>query len=172
MVGKHAKAVKVAAKKADKAAKVTEKERKEVEAEVAKDKLAELENDESFIQQQEQQGRIRRQSDMGAGSRGNNLDDSEEEFVGLMDPNFGGNTSETDAEPDAELALPTKKQGTAAAAAPMVGFHHLGCRFNKTHCHIQTNTKGKKKARPKLQDQVATKRNKRKDLKAEMGRKK
>jgi hypothetical protein len=42
------------AKKVDKAAKVTEKERKEVEAEVAKDKLAELEDDESFIQQQEQ----------------------------------------------------------------------------------------------------------------------
>ena len=91
-IGKHAKATKVAAKKADKAAKVAEKEKKEVETKVAKDKLAELEVDESFIEQQEHQGRIRRQSDMGVG-RSNSLNDSDDsdssdEFGGLVEMVF------------------------------------------------------------------------------------
>lgn len=134
-VGKRAKAAKVAAKKADKAAKVAEKERKEAEADTAKDKLAEMEVDESFIEQQEQRRRIRRQSDMGA-SRSNDLDDSEEEFAGLMDADFSSDTSETDSEPDGELATPTKKRGAAAATAATVGFPHLNCHLHKTYHYI------------------------------------
>ena len=49
-IGKCAKAAKAVANKANKAAKVAEKKRKEVEAGAAKDKLAEIEEDESFIQ--------------------------------------------------------------------------------------------------------------------------
>jgi hypothetical protein len=163
-VGKRAKAVKAAAKKADKGAKVTEKERKEVEAEAAKDKLAEIEENESFIQGQKQRGRIRRQSEMGA-SRSNDLDNSEEEFGDLMGLDFSSDAS--DSETNGELATPTKKQGhgAAAAAAPMVGFHHLNCHFNKTHHYIQTNTKGKNKPKPKLRDEVTVRRNNIKEAK-------
>jgi hypothetical protein len=158
---------KVAAKKADKAAKVAEKGRKEVEAETAKDKLAEMEVDESFIERQEQQGRVRRQSDMGAG-RSNNLDDLEEEFANLMDLDFSSDTSETDSETDGELETLTKKRGHGAAAQPAtaatVGLPHLNCHLDETYCYIQTSMKGKKKAQPKLRDEVAVKKNKMKEV--------
>lgn len=116
-VGKHAKASKVAAKKADKAAKVINQRRKEDEAEVAKDMLVEMEVDESLIRQQEQLGRIRRQSDMGDGRSTNGLDDSEEEFANLLDMDFSSDTSEAGSKSDGEPRTPTKKQGAAAAAA-------------------------------------------------------
>ena len=57
-VGRHTKAARVAAKKEDKTAKVTDNGRKEVKAKAAKDTLGEAEIDKSFIQQQEQQSHI------------------------------------------------------------------------------------------------------------------
>jgi membrane protein involved in colicin uptake len=67
-VGKRAKAAKVAKTKATKEAKVADKvadkQRQEADAENAKEKLADMEIDESFAQAQEAQQCIRRQSDM------------------------------------------------------------------------------------------------------------
>jgi len=77
--GVHAKAAKMveskAAKKRDKAA----------ETEAAKQKLAEMEADESFVQAQEQRGRIRRRSDMKA-----SLNDSDDDLEGKLDKESDG----------------------------------------------------------------------------------
>ena len=58
-VGRHAKAAKAAEAKAAKAAKATEKTKKAIEAEVAKEKLAQVEANESYVQAQEQRKCIR-----------------------------------------------------------------------------------------------------------------
>lgn len=141
-VGKHAKAAKVAAKKADKAAKVSEKKRKEVKAEAAKDTLAEVEADESFFQQQELRGRIRRQSDMVPGGS-DDVSGSEEEFADLMDLVFSSETSETEGEPK----TPEKKRGAAAAT---VGFRHLNDHLNKSHPLYSDKHEREKKGPAKL----------------------
>jgi hypothetical protein len=117
----------VAAKKADKLAKVTEKKRKEDEAEAAKDTLAEVEIDESFIQRQEQQSCIHQQSDMCADSAGKSDDpddgDDPEKFENLMDMDFSGDSDMSEADGErCELKTPTKEQGAPALTAAMVSF--------------------------------------------------
>jgi antirestriction protein len=54
-IGKCAKAARAEETKATKEAKAAEKQRKEAEAEAVKEKLAQMEADESFVQAQEQQ---------------------------------------------------------------------------------------------------------------------
>ena len=105
-VGKHAKAVRIAAVKADKAAKVACRKKKDTDADATKERLAEMEVDESFIQQQEKQQCIHLQSDMGV-NRHNDLDDAEEEFSDLMDMDFSDDAEEADSEarPDDELDI-------------------------------------------------------------------
>jgi hypothetical protein len=78
--------VKAAENKAAKEAKEAKKQRKAVEVEAAKEKLAEIEANESFAQMQEQQKRIRRRSNVkfsASGERGN-----------------GGESDNTDGESD------------------------------------------------------------------------
>ena len=104
-------AARVAATKADKAAKASSKKKKEEDADAAKEKLAEMEVDESFAQRQDRQRRIRRQSDMDV----NECDDSdgtEEDFADLMEMEFSGDEEEADGEahPEDELEI-LKMQG-------------------------------------------------------------
>jgi hypothetical protein len=63
-VGKRAKAARAAQTKATKKAKLEDKEKRVAEADAAKETLAEMEVNKSFIQMQEDQQRIRRLSDM------------------------------------------------------------------------------------------------------------
>jgi hypothetical protein len=137
-VSKRAKATRAAAKKADKVAKAASKQKKEADTEATKETLADVEADESFVQQHKREHRIHRQSDMGV-SGGNNMDKQEEEFADLMDMDFS-----TDVE---------------SGSNAKVHSHHykLSLQEYKTHRYKQTkHTKGTK-TQPKLQDQVAEK---------------
>jgi hypothetical protein len=74
-VGKRAKAAKVADAKAAKEAKEASKRQREIDAEAAKEKLVEMEVDESFAQRNEIQWHICRQSDLeNIGSHSNDKD--------------------------------------------------------------------------------------------------
>ncbi len=84
-VGKCAKATKAAKTKAMKKAKAEDKEKQAAEAETAKDKLAEMEIDESFSQTQEDQQRIHWLSDMEAMTDGRHDGSSEDESTDLND---------------------------------------------------------------------------------------
>jgi hypothetical protein len=84
--------------KAAKEAKVAEKRRKEVEVEATKERLAQMEADESFVQAQERQRHIRRRSDMKA-SIHDVGDHSEGDDA---DENSNGEEPETDGADDSE----------------------------------------------------------------------
>ncbi len=96
-VGKYAKVAKAAKAKADKKEKEARKQEKAAKADAAKDTLAEMEADESFVQMQECQHRVRRQSDMEATSD-NGDNDSGNESVGLIDANSSGEDSKAESE--------------------------------------------------------------------------
>ncbi len=83
-VERHAKAARVAEAKVAKKAKAKEKEKQVAEAEAAKDKLANIEIDESFAQTQENEERIRRLSDIEATTSDENNNGPEDE---VTDPN-------------------------------------------------------------------------------------
>ena len=83
-VGKQAKAARVAKAKATKKAKAEEKQKQAAKDEAAKDKLMEIEIDESFAKMQEDQQRIRRLSDM-AMSDDENGDGPEDEATDQND---------------------------------------------------------------------------------------
>jgi pyruvate/2-oxoglutarate dehydrogenase complex dihydrolipoamide acyltransferase (E2) component len=104
-IGKQAKAAKVAATKAVREAKEADKQKRTVEASAAKEKLAEMEVDESFVREQEHQGRIRRQSDMVAGAqRGGDESKSGSESTGpneMESSHEEGTPSEDSDEPEA-----------------------------------------------------------------------
>ena len=95
-VGRHAKAARVAEAKAAKKAKAKEKEKQVAEAEAAKDKLADIEINESFAQTQENEERIRRLSDIEATTGDENNNGPEDE---VTDPNVH---EESDNEGSAE----------------------------------------------------------------------
>lgn len=78
-VGKHAKAARVAEAKATKRAKAENEQKRAAETEAAKDKLTEMEIDESFVRTEEDQQRIRRLSDMEAMTDGEKPDGLEDE---------------------------------------------------------------------------------------------
>lgn len=104
-VGKRAKAARVAANKAAKQTKEADKQKRAVEASVAKDKLAAMEVDESFVREQENHGRVRRQSDMVAasGASSGNESESGSEFAGLLEKEFSSDekkSSNDDSEPE------------------------------------------------------------------------
>jgi hypothetical protein len=83
-VGKRAKAAKIADAKVAKAAKASIKRQNELDAEAAKEKLAEMEVDESFSQKEEVQWHVCWQSDvenMGA----SNSNDKDSELPDLAD---------------------------------------------------------------------------------------
>jgi hypothetical protein len=63
-VGKHAKAAKIAGSKVAKEAKASSKRQKKIDAEVAKERLVEMEVDESFSQREEIQQCVCWQSDV------------------------------------------------------------------------------------------------------------
>ena len=79
----------MAESKAARDAKAAKKRDKAAETEAAKQKLAEMEADESFVQAQEQRGRIRRRSDMKAG-----LNDSDDNLEGELDKESDGEERE------------------------------------------------------------------------------
>lgn len=104
-VGKCAKAARVAANKAAKQTKEADKQKRAVEASVTKDKLAAMEVDESFVREQENHGRVRRQSDMVAagGASSGNESESGSEFAGLLEKEFSSDkkkSSNDDSEPE------------------------------------------------------------------------
>jgi hypothetical protein len=80
-VGKCAKVARAAQAKATKKAKSEDKEKQVAEADAAKDKLAEMEVNESLIQMQEDQQRICRLSDMEAMTDGEITDGPEDEVA-------------------------------------------------------------------------------------------
>jgi hypothetical protein len=96
-VGKYAKAAKTAKAKADKKEKEADKQEKIAKVDAAKDTLAEMEADESFVQTQESQHRVRRQSDMETTSD-NGDNDSGDESVGLTDGDSSGEDSKAESE--------------------------------------------------------------------------
>ena len=100
-VGKRAKAARVAEAKATKRAKAKNEEKRVAEAEAAKDKLTEMEIDESFAQMEEDQQRIRRLSDMEATTDGEKTDSLED---GVADSNeeFSDKGSEAKSESSAD----------------------------------------------------------------------
>lgn len=108
-VGKHAKAAKVAKAKATKEAKAADKaadkQRREADADAAKEKVAAMEVDESFTQMQEDKQRIRRQSDMKIMTH---TDDSDGQFPGLNDVELSDKESEAAAD---EIEQLRKKRG-------------------------------------------------------------
>src|SRR5258708_34307569 len=91
-VGKYAKAAKAAKAKADKKEKEARKQEKAAKADAAKDTLAEMEADESFVQMQESQHRVRRQSDMEA-TGDNGYNESGDQSVILISENSSGGDS-------------------------------------------------------------------------------
>lgn len=111
-VGKRAKAARVAATKAAKQAKEVDKQKRMDEASIAKERLAEMEADESFARDQECQGRVRRQSDMAVGARDKDKSNSEGEFAGLNQMDFSTDESEPS---DNESEVLQKKSGATVS---------------------------------------------------------
>lgn len=95
-VGKRAKAAKIASAKAAKDAKASSKRQKEIDAEVAKERLAEIEVDESFSQREEILRRVHRQSDVEGTS------DSDDSQTELPLANTGVSGDNTESDDDAE----------------------------------------------------------------------
>lgn len=122
-VGKCAKAARVAKVKATKKAKAEEKEKQAAEAEAVKDKLAEIEIDESFAQEAEDQQRIRRLSDL-ASDESNTDSNDEEESADDLGAGEGSDQSETESE-----SVQSKK------CAPKVSFG-LNSLQVRIHSHI------------------------------------
>ena len=92
-IGKHAKAARAEETKAAKEAKAAKKRRKEAEAKAVKEKLAQMEADESFVQAQEQQHHIQRWLDMNA-----SIHEVDDDLEGDdADENSGGEEPETDS---------------------------------------------------------------------------
>jgi len=113
-VGKHAKAAKAADVKAAKAAKVSKKRQEESDAKAAKEKLAEMEVDESFAQREEVQQRIRQQSDIKK-VEASKSDDEYTEFPGLA--NVGVSDDDTEGHSDTlndDQGLPQQKKSTVS----------------------------------------------------------
>jgi hypothetical protein len=97
-IGKRAKAAKAAEAKAAKEAKAADKRRQAVEAEAAKERLAEMEIEESFVQAQEDKWRVRQRSDIEALNTGGDKDDSEDEFAELSNMVSSCDSEESSAE--------------------------------------------------------------------------
>jgi hypothetical protein len=100
-VGKHAKVAKVAKAKADKEAKAAHKKKEAAKANAARETLAEMEADESFLQVHEFQHRTRQLSNMEA--RADENSDSGNESTDLIDG--GGECSESETNHDLESAV-------------------------------------------------------------------
>jgi hypothetical protein len=99
-VGKRAKAAKAAVNKATKVAKAADKKRQALENDAAKERLVEMEIDESFTRVQEDQQRVRQRSDIKAPFTSEDHDGSGDEFAGLNDREFSGDESEESSTSD------------------------------------------------------------------------
>ena len=154
-VGKRAKATRVAPAKATRQAKEADKQKRADEAGAAREKLAEMEVNESLIREQEYQGRIRRQSDMAAGDGNGNESESRSEFASLNGKEFSGD--ESDDEPETLR----KKSGAKVSFCQLVYLHESS----------PLSVQGNKKAKPKLRDEVAAKKKKIKGKAAASGNK-
>jgi hypothetical protein len=86
----------IASAKAAKDAKASSKRQKEIDAKVAKERLVEIEVDESFSQREEIQQCIRRQSDVKGTS------DSDDDQTELPLANTGASGDDTESNDDAE----------------------------------------------------------------------